>query len=59
MVMEVKFAYVGIRVKDIEETVRFYTKLLGMKETGRNGIEFERRGTWSVSSPATASSRSN
>jgi lactoylglutathione lyase len=37
--MEAKFAYVGIRVKDIDETVKFYTKLLGMKETGRNRIE--------------------
>jgi len=37
--VEAKFAYVGIRVKGIEESVRFYTKLLGMKETGRNKIE--------------------
>lgn len=37
--MEAKFAYVGIRVKDVGESVRFYTKFLGMKETGRNRIE--------------------
>jgi catechol 2,3-dioxygenase-like lactoylglutathione lyase family enzyme len=37
--VEAKFAYVGVRVKDIEDSVRFYTKLLGMKETGRNKIE--------------------
>jgi len=37
--MEAKFVYVGIRVKDVEESVKFYTKLLGMKETERNRIE--------------------
>jgi lactoylglutathione lyase len=37
--VEAKFAYVGIRVKDVEESVMFYTKFLGMKETGRNRIE--------------------
>jgi len=39
MVMNAKFFYVGIRVKDIEESVKFYTNFLGMKETGRNRIE--------------------
>jgi lactoylglutathione lyase len=33
------FLYVGIRVKDIAESVEFYTKVLGMKETGRSRIE--------------------
>ncbi|HUH82276.1 MAG TPA: VOC family protein [Nitrososphaerales archaeon] len=31
-----KFFYTGIRVKDLEASVRFYTTLLGMKERGRN-----------------------
>jgi lactoylglutathione lyase len=33
------FTYTGIRVKDLDESVRFYTSLLGMKELGRNKIE--------------------
>jgi len=36
--MKVSFAYVGIRVKDIRESVEFYTKLLKMKEIGRSRI---------------------
>ena len=30
--MNLKFAYTGIRVKDLEASIRFYTTLLGMKE---------------------------
>lgn len=30
--MKVKFAYTGIRVKDLEASVKFYTSVLGMKE---------------------------
>ena len=37
--MKTKFTYVGIRVKDIGESVQFYTKVLGMKETGRSRID--------------------
>ncbi len=33
--MDVKFAYTGIRVKDVEESVKFYTSILGMKEVDR------------------------
>ena len=33
--MNVKFAYTGIRVKDLEATVKFYTGVLGMKEVDR------------------------
>ncbi len=33
--MDVKFAYTGIRVKDVEESVKFYTTVLGMKEVDR------------------------
>ena len=37
--MKSKFYYVGIRVKDLEKSVDFYTKLLGMKVKGRTKIE--------------------
>lgn len=39
MVMKAKFTYVGIRVRDLEKSIDFYTKLLGMKVTGRGKIE--------------------
>lgn len=34
-----KFTYVGIRVKDLEKSINFYTTLLGMKVKGRSRIE--------------------
>lgn len=37
--MKTKFTYAGIRVKDLDESIRFYTQVLGMKEIGRNKIE--------------------
>ena len=37
--MKSKFTYVGIRVKDLEKSINFYTKLLGMKVKGKNKIE--------------------
>ena len=37
--MKTKFTYTGIRVKDLEKSVEFYTKVLGMKENGRSKIE--------------------
>lgn len=37
--MKTKFAYTGIRVKDLDASVAFYTKVLGMKELGRNTID--------------------
>jgi len=37
--MKTTFLYTGIRVKNLEKSVKFYTGLLGMKETGRNRIE--------------------
>jgi lactoylglutathione lyase len=33
------FTYTGIRVKDLEKSVKFYTQVLGMKESGRSSIE--------------------
>jgi len=34
-----KFTYVGIRVKDMGESIAFYTELFGMKLQGRSRIE--------------------
>ena len=39
MNMKPKFTYVGIRVTDLERSIDFYTKILGMKVTGRSKIE--------------------
>ena len=37
--MKAIFTYTGIRVKDLEESVKFYTQVLGMKETGRGSVD--------------------
>ena len=37
--MKAKFTYSGIRVRDLEKSVHFYTQVLGMRETGRSTIE--------------------
>jgi lactoylglutathione lyase len=37
--MESKFTYVGIRVTNLEKSMEFYTKLLGMKVKGRSKVE--------------------
>jgi len=37
--MNTKFFYTGIRVKDLEASVKFYTTLLGMKVRSRNTID--------------------
>jgi lactoylglutathione lyase len=37
--MKSKFTYVGIRVIDLQKSIDFYTKLLGMKVAGRGKIE--------------------
>jgi lactoylglutathione lyase len=39
MIMKGKFTYVGIRVTNLQRSIDFYTKLLGMKVTGRSKIE--------------------
>jgi lactoylglutathione lyase len=33
------FTYTGIRVKDLDKSLKFYAQVLGMKETGRSSIE--------------------
>lgn len=37
--MKPKLTYVGIRVTDLQRSIDFYTKILGMKVTGRGKIE--------------------
>jgi lactoylglutathione lyase len=37
--MKSKFTYVGIRVRDLEQSIKFYTQVLGMKLKGRSRIE--------------------
>ena len=37
--MKTKFTYTGIRVKDLKQSVDFYTRILEMKEVGRSKIE--------------------
>lgn len=37
--MKTKFVYVGIRVKDLQESINFYTRLLGMNVVGRGRFE--------------------
>jgi lactoylglutathione lyase len=39
IIMKAKFGYVGIRVTDLERSIDFYTKLLGMRVVGRGKIE--------------------
>ncbi len=39
IVMKAKFTYVGIRVNDLQRSIDFYTKLLGMSILGRGKIE--------------------
>lgn len=43
--MKSKLKYVGIRVKDLQKSLDFYTKLLGMKVVGQGRIEAT-KGTW-------------
>ncbi len=37
--MKTKLTYVGIRVRDLEKSVRFYTKILGMSIVSRSKIK--------------------
>ena len=37
--MKARFTYVGIRVNDLQGSIDFYTKLLGMKVAGRSRIK--------------------
>lgn len=37
--MKSKFTYVGIRVTNLQKSIDFYTKVLGMQVTGRGKVE--------------------
>jgi catechol 2,3-dioxygenase-like lactoylglutathione lyase family enzyme len=37
--MRSEFTYVGIRVKDLQKSIEFYTQVLGMQITGRGKVE--------------------
>lgn len=37
--MKTRFVYTGIRVKDLDKSVEFYTTVLGMKVEGRSRID--------------------
>jgi lactoylglutathione lyase len=50
MVMKAKFTYVGIRVTDMQKSIDFYTKLLGMKVINRGKIEQTRGETVALQS---------
>ncbi len=43
--MKFRMVYTGIRVKDMDESVRFYAEVLGMKLVGRARVE-STRGEW-------------
>ncbi|MFQ6107367.1 MAG: VOC family protein [Thermoplasmata archaeon] len=40
--MEFVFTYTGIRVQDLDRSIRFYTDVLGMKLLGRSEIPYTR-----------------
>jgi lactoylglutathione lyase len=35
VVRKMEFIYTGIRVRDLERSIRFYTEIMGMKEVGK------------------------
>jgi methylmalonyl-CoA/ethylmalonyl-CoA epimerase len=43
--MNAEFVTVGIRVKDLEKSIDFYVKLLGMKIVGKGKLE-QTKGEW-------------
>jgi lactoylglutathione lyase len=42
MFLKSKFVYVGIRIRDMEESVAFYKKVLGMKVVGEGKVTMTR-----------------
>jgi len=50
MIMKTKLEYVGIRVTNLQKSIDFYTKLLGMKVAGRGKIEQTRGETVALKS---------
>ena len=50
IILKAKFTYVGIRVKDLDKSVDFYTRTLGMKVAGRSKIDQTRGETVALES---------
>ncbi len=48
--MKPKFTYVGIRVTNLQRSIDFYTKILGMKVAGRGKVEQTKGETVSLES---------
>jgi lactoylglutathione lyase len=48
--MNAKFTYIGIRVTNLEKSIAFYTKLLGLKIAGRGKVEQTKGETVSLQS---------
>jgi len=48
--MKSKFAYAGIRVRNLQKSIDFYTKLLGMSIAGRSKIEITKGETVTLQS---------
>jgi len=48
--LKAKFTYVGIRVKDLDKSIEFYTNVLGMKVKGRGKNEQTKGETVSLES---------
>ncbi len=48
--MKSKFTYVGIRVTNLQRSIDFYTKILGMKVAGRGKVEQTKGETVSLES---------
>lgn len=48
--MNTKFTYVGIRVTNLQRSIDFYAKILGMKMTGRGKVEQTKGETVSLES---------
>jgi lactoylglutathione lyase len=51
IVVKTKFTYVGIRVTNVQKSIDFYTKLLGMKLIDRSKIEQTKGETIVLQSP--------
>jgi len=50
IIMKSKFTYVGIRVTNLQRSIDFYTKIIGMKIVGRGKVEQTKGETVSLES---------
>lgn len=51
--MKFMFSFTGIRVQDLDRSIRFYTEVLGMKFLGRSEIPFTKGETAGLQSGST------